>query len=189
MNILKTTILLTVSLLLVSGACFAQKEDESDFVFWSADKKLSLDDFGIQTKNMESGPTSAQFIVDYKLSGLNFFSKNFNKKVRNYMLRSVSQIDTTGNVAVYLLYQQTLFDMSEVYTRRFRQALRENKKKLIKGTSIADEINEELMKELAQRSTQYTQETNAANDPARQKQWAETIAKELGELSDFAYEK
>ncbi len=120
-------------------------------------QKLSLDDFGIKTKNMESGATSAQFMVDYKISGLNFLTKNFNKKVRNYMIIPASQIDTTGNAPVYLLYQQTLFDLCEIYTRQFRKALRENRKKLLKSTAIAEDLNQEIMTAYAlRRGTIYT---------------------------------
>jgi len=189
MNIIRRSIFILISFLLFTVPAFTQEKDDDNIVLWSAVKKLTLDDFGIKTQNMESGATSAQFMVDYKISGLNFFTKNFNKKVRNYMIKSASQIDTTGNVPIYLLYQQTLFDMCEIYTRQFRKALRENRKKLLKSTSVADDLNQEIMTEYGRRRAQYTQETNAANYPDKQKEWQLQIAKELEALVDFAYEK
>ena len=189
MDMMRKSIFMLASFLLLASPVLPQDKDDDNIVLWSADKKLSLDDFGIKTKNMESGATSAQFMVDYKISGLNFLTKNFNKKVRNYMIKSASQIDTTGNVPVYLLYQQTLFDICEVYTRQFRKALRENRKKLLKSTAIAEDLNNEIMTAYALRRGQYTQETNAANYSDKQKEWQMQIAKELEELADFAYEK
>lgn len=144
MDIIRKSILILASFLVLAAPAFSQDKEDDNIVLWSADRNF-VRRFGIKTKNMESGATSAQFMVDYKISGLNFLTKNFNKKVRNYMIIPASQIDTTGNAPVYLLYQQTLFDLCEIYTRQFRKALRENRKKLLKSTAIAEDLNQEIM--------------------------------------------
>lgn len=105
------------------------------------------------------------------------------------MVKSTSQIDTTGNVQQYLLYQQTLFDLSEVYARELRKALKENRKLLISGTKVADELNWKVMSEFLDRRSKYTQETNSASDPVKQKEWEDQIAYELNELKDYIYGK
>lgn len=183
----KRLFFITLSLLFFTTA-FSQKKD-NDRVYWHDRQKLIVDDFGIKTKNLESGATSAEFAIDYEVSRFNFVSKNLNKNVRNYMVKSTSQIDVTGNVEQYLLYQQTLFDLSEVYARELRKALKENRKLLISGTKVADELNWKVMSEFLDRRSKYTQETNSAGDRTKQKEWEEEIAYELNELKDFAYGK
>lgn len=189
MELLKSKRLFTLTFfLLVFAAAYSQKKDD-DRVYWNDRQKLIVDDFGIKTKNLESGATSADFAIDYDVSRFNFVSKNFNKNVRNYMVKSTSQIDTTGNVRQYLLYQQTLFDLSEVYARELRKALKENRKLLISGTKVADELNWKVMSEFLDRRSKYTQETNSAGDPVKQKEWEDQIAYELNELKDYVYGK
>jgi len=67
--------------------------------------------------------------------------KNFNNKVRNCFIKSTSWIDTTTNVSNSLRYQQTLFNICEIYTRKFRKELKENRKKIVSGTQFADKLN------------------------------------------------
>lgn len=183
----KRLFILTLSLFVFTVAYSQNKDD--DRIYWSDRQKLIVDDFGIKTRNLESGATSADFAIDYDVSRFNFVSKNFNKNVRNYMIKSTSQIDTTGNVQQYLFYQQTLFDLSEIYARELRKALKENRKLLISGTKVADELNWKVMSEFLDRRSKYTQETNSASDPVKQKEWEDQIAYELNELKDFAYGK
>ena len=105
------------------------------------------------------------------------------------MVKTGSQIDTTGTVDIYLLYQQTIFNLCEIYTRHFRKELRENRSKFMKGAGFADELNMEIMKQLMIRREEYTKETNSATNPEKQREWEAQIRKELEELADYAYEK
>lgn len=185
----KSNLLILILLFFFSGEVYAQKTNDDNLIYWSATQKLTTNDFGIKTRNMEKGTTFAQFTVDYQIRGFNFLTKNFNKKVHNYMIKSASQIDTTANVQQSLQYQQTLFDLCEIYTRKLRKALRENRKKLISGLEIAKELNDQIMTEFANRKSEYTFDTSSATDQIKQKKWESQIAKELEELNEFAYEK
>jgi hypothetical protein len=127
--------------------------------------------------------------MDYQLNGFDFLTKNFNKKVRNRFIRTASWIDTTTNAQQSLLYQQTLFDICEIYTRQFRKALRENRKKIAKGTKIAEELNNQFVADFARRRIDYDRETKFGSDELKQKEWESKINKELAELSDYAYDK
>lgn len=127
-----------------------QKPDQN-LVFWSSTKKLTVDDFGIKTKSNETLTSFAQFSIDYQLRGFDFMTKNFNKKVRNYLIRSASSIDTTLDVPTSLRYQQTLFDICEIYTRQFRKALKENRMKIVYGPQLIDELNQQIMTDFTKR--------------------------------------
>lgn len=130
-----------------------------------------------------------QFSVDYQVSSMDFLTKNFNKKVRNTIIKSASWIDTTADVARALRYQQALFDLCEIYTRQFRKALKDNRKKLVKGTDIARELNEQTMAAFAQRRLDYDKATRNSMDEAAQLEWEAQIQKELSDLQDYAYDK
>ncbi|GHV57140.1 hypothetical protein FACS1894182_05240 [Bacteroidia bacterium] len=164
-------------------------QNNANHLYWSADKKLTVADFLIQPQSGQAMSSFAQFSIEHQVSGMNFLTKNFNKKVQNFMIPSASWIDTTNNVSQALLYQQTLFDLAEIYTRQFRKALRENRKKIATGLQIVTDLNDSIMSDLAKRRANYSQETNFAADSDSQLQWEEQIKQELLELKDFAYEK
>jgi hypothetical protein len=166
----------------------AQNTTDDNLVFWSSTRKLSADDFLIKTRNGETNPSSAQFSVDYQVSGLDFMTKNFNKKVRNYVIKSASWIDTTSNVSNSLRYQQSLFDICEIYTRQFRKALKENRKKIISGTNFVAELNQKIMTDFSNRRAVYDMESNFGLITEKQLEWESQIQNELVDLLEFANE-
>lgn len=173
---------------LLTMPLFAQSVSDSNLIFWSSTKKLTADDFGIKTQNQETNPSFAQFSVDYQVGGFDFMTKNFNRKVRNYLIKSASTLDTTSDVAASLRYQQTLFDICEIYTRHFRKALKENRKRIASGTHFIDELNQTAMTDFANRRVQYDSETNFGTIEEKQIEWENIIKKELNDLREFANE-
>jgi hypothetical protein len=153
------------------------------------DKKISIDDFSIKTRELETAASFAQFSVDYNVNGFDFLKKNFNKKVRSSLMHAASWMDTTADCKQSLIYQQTLFDICEIYTRQFRKALRDNRRKIAKGTKIAEELNVHYMTGFAKRSIAFDRETKSGIDEPARKPWENQIQKELTDLEDFAYEK
>lgn len=170
-----------------TSIAFSQNSNENN-IFWSSSKKLTIDDFGIKTKNDETSPSFAQFSVDYQINGFDFMTKNFNKKVRNYLIKSASWIDTTTNISVSLRYQQTLFDLSEIYTRQFRKSLKENRKKIASGLQIVEDLNQKAMTDFANRRRIYDRETNFGIIQDKQIEWEMQIKKELDDLQNYANE-
>ena len=158
-------------------------------MLWSSTRKLTADDFAIKTKRLESSSSFAQFSLDYQVNGFDFLTKNFNRKVRNNFLSLASWIDTANNLNQSLLYQQTLFDICEIYARHFRRGLKENRKQLAKGTKIVEELNSRYMTEFAKRRIAYDRETNFGINNLTQKEWELQIQTELADLADYAYEK
>jgi hypothetical protein len=179
-----------IFIFLFASTCISLGQDttNTNLVFWSSTRKLSLSDFGIKTSNSETSTSFAQFTVDYKVSGFDFMTKNFNKRVRNYLIRSASTIDTTVNVSTSLQYQQTLFDLCEIYTRQFRKELKANRKKITSGTQFVDGINQKVMTDFANRRVIYDRETNFGSISEKQIEWEKAIAKELTDLMEFSNE-
>lgn len=181
-------IMILVLILQPANICYGQSSKDQNLVFWSSTRKLTTDDFVIKTKNGETTSSFGQFSLDYQVSGFDFMTKNFNKKVRNYFIKSASWIDTTSNVANSLRYEQTLFDISEIYTREFRKALKENRKKIASGTHFVDELNQKIMTDLSNRRVLYDGQSNFGQNVAIQTDWEVQIHRELTELNEFANE-
>lgn len=189
---MKVCLHVTILKMMVIAFCFssnvyAQKESDLDKLYWSENTKISLADFGIQTQDTSQGLSSASFSVEYNIYALNFFG-NYNKKVRHCMIRSASQIFVGENVDQYIRYQQTLFDIQEIYVRLLRKALKENKKKLLLRTEFADELREQIIGvDLPVRQAKYNNETNSGKNKQKQAEWELLIKKELLFLNDYAY--
>jgi hypothetical protein len=180
--------LLVVAVVLFLGLSSVAQENP-DYLMWSPTKKLDLNDFGIKKSNSTAGSSFAQFSLDFSLAGFDYFSKNFNKKVKNSVIKSASWIDTTANVEASIKYQQTLFDIAEIYARIFRKELKENRKQLVKGLHFVESVNSRVSSEFTKRRLKYDEETKSGTDFAKQQLWEDQIRKELDELSDFQYEK
>lgn len=131
-------------LLLLNLTAIAFGQDNDARLRWSPTRKLTPNDFTIKTKNLETTTSFAQFYIAYKVKGFDFMTKNFNKKVDNYFIKSASWIDTTSNIQHSLIYQQTLFDISEIFARLFRKALHDNRKKIISGTDFIQELDQKI---------------------------------------------
>lgn len=172
-----------------SSISFSVGQVNNDNLLWNETHKLTVDDFGIKTNSLETSPSYVQFSFDYQINGYDFMTKNFNKKVRNFIIRTASWIDTTTNVSQSLLYQQTVFDISEIYARQFRKSLRENRKQITYGKQIVEELNNKIMTEFSKRRIDYDRETSFGADITKQREWEMQIQKELLSLDDFAYDK
>lgn len=76
------------------------------------------------------------------------------------MIKSASTIDTIADVSKSLRYQQTLFDICEIFTRQFRKALKENRKKIASGVEFIEELNQQAMSDFANRRVLYDKKTS-----------------------------
>jgi hypothetical protein len=179
--------ILIIAILLFSSKSFSQ--ENPDYLLWDSTFKITIDDFGIKKSDSQSGSSFALFTIEHNVSGLDFLTKNFNKKVKNFMIKSGSWIDTTYNVESSLKYQQTLFNIAEIYSRQFRKELQTNRKQISKGLTIVHDIFSKISSDFAKRRLEYDAETNYGNDIQKQEQWDIQIKKDLEELSDYDYNK
>jgi hypothetical protein len=159
-----------------------------NYIYWSSNRKLTLDDFGIKTSDGKAGACASQYYFSYRVTGMDFMTKNFNKKVLNCIVRSASWIDTTFDVTKSLRYEQTLFDLAEIYARHFRKDLSANRKKLLKGTDFVKELSTKAMTDFAKRQVDYVSDTQFGTNPVMQERWEGIIKMELDSLKEFAQE-
>jgi hypothetical protein len=171
--------------ILLSQVTLAQNGNER---LWS-ELRLTADDFQMNITVPESQPCFAQFSITYSVHGFDFFTNNFNKKVRNTMMLNASWINKDSpRLNELLQYQQILFDMSEVYSRIFRQELLRNKKQIVKGLAIVKEIDQRVMSHMSEERARFEKETEGGSKPDAVRLWEEDIHARLLTLDLFRYE-
>jgi len=180
-------LILLFAFIIVSLKAFTQKND--DYLYWSATRKLTARDFVIKTSDNKTTSSFAQFFFSYEVKGSDFITKNFNNKVHNCLIPSASWIDSSYDIKTSLRYQQTLFDLSEIYARRFRKDLKDNRKKLLKGTDFVKELNTKQVTDFSKRRIDYDTETQFGTNKIIQERWESLIQLELHQLKEFAVEE
>lgn len=174
---------------LCTFASFAQKSsDDTKLVCWSKNRKLTINDFQIKVANKGNSFSSAQFSYDYKVSAVFGLPKNYKSQITNCLMKNASWIDTTNNTTISLRYQQTLFDLGEIYVRQFRKFVYDNRKKLAWSKLNIDEINTKIMNDFTQRRAAYDTETSYGSNTEKQKIWEAKIWNEIEALKEFSAE-
>jgi len=159
--------------------------DTTDYITWSTTRRLTVNDFLIKITRDPTHPSIAHFTLSFN-GKRNIWTGRPKYIIYNCFLKSASWIDTTFNVATTLRYQQTLFDLAEIYTRQLRKQLQINIRKVTIKPDYVDKLNAEIMAAMAKRHVQYDLETKYGVDALEQKRWELTIQRELAELEEYA---
>jgi hypothetical protein len=164
----------------VQSAATAQDKLE-----WTDNYKLTLDDFLANPPSTGTIQTvQGHTFIEYKFSNYELLgSKNFNKNVTCYFLKTASWIDKGENTGKLLGYAQAVFDMNEWMARELRKRFRENKKLLLAGKQ--NEIYEKLAAEFANIQSRYSKETEYGSIQSTQMEWETKIEDELTKLADY----
>lgn len=178
--------------LLISVSAYAQKTELSDpdYVDWSASRRLVASDFALQPRaNSNLYGSRGSFLLGYKGgNAIELLSRNSNNAVYNRFFRLTSWLDTSDpeSVEQQIEFQQTQFDIQEIYARRLRQKIKSSATRmLLIGKPTMDELAKELLKEAELRQVQYADETNYARLLEKQAEWARKIQQELQELQAY----
>lgn len=155
---------------------------------WNSEDRISESDFQLKIDSTKSAPCYAAYSMTYGVNGFDFFTKNFNKKVKNIMFRNASWLNANETDKQQLIrYQQILFDISEKYTREFRKELFINRKTIVKGTQIVEKINGEILKELTTEKSKFEYESDFGRIESVIEKWEKRVSLEIQELSEFRY--
>ncbi|TGE15284.1 hypothetical protein [Hymenobacter elongatus] len=173
-----------LGLLLLAVPARAQNAPaDTDFLPWSATRRLTAADFRMQLRaNTNMRGSSASFVLGMDGNAYDLLGKRGNNAVYNRMFRPASWLDTTevAEVSRSICYQQTLFDIQEIYVRRLRQEARANARKIILiGKPNLTELSARHVKEAQQRQVDYTEETAYGTISQPQAVWEQQILTEL----------
>lgn len=171
--------------LLISFSSFGQ-----DVIEWDKDYRLQKSDFGLSKKgNIDSYSVYAACVIDFQfqMNGYQFmFTKNFNSKVKTTFTRSASFIQTSDSLISQRLVKlsQVEFDMAELYARKFRKLLFENKN-AFSNVGFYQDLYTRIQKEHADRHSDLIENTNTGMAENRVREYQEQVLKEIDELSDY----
>lgn len=159
---------------------------------WSAENRLNINDFLIQTNiNSSSDKIYSQFAITHAISGFDFMKRNLNQKVKNTFISRASWIDTsqtTNEINAQIEYQQLQFDLAEIQTRTIRKQAFINKRTITKGLDVIEQIVNDALVEFSNQRLKLFQETNGGSDQRKLKEWKSKIDKDLLDLDQFRFE-
>ena len=186
---MKNLSFLLLSLFLIQ--CSAGKLSEShqtysqdDYLYWSETRKLSWDDFkgtppsssdNLSTEIFMSIPSSIEKDVfnSPKLTSVCVFDKRHSWVNKNIM-----------NDAL-LLYDQTIFDIHEVYARRLRKTFLETDFGLNDFKEKYKSMTEKNNNDLLNRIEEFKKDSNFGQNKKSVMQWTIKIKYELQELNHY----
>jgi len=173
--------------LLVMAPAYAQRAaPDTDYLNWSATRRLTAADFQMKPQSSQNLNGSLA-MFSYSLDGSvgQLLGKKANGIVWARMLRTASWMDV-ATAEQQLRYQQTLFDIEELYIRRFRQQARANARRiLLVGKPDINTLLDAEMKAAQLRQASYAEETNYGTIPEKQAAWQQQILVELQELQAY----
>ena len=174
-------------LLLLSVTTHAQ-----DKIEWDGLYELQLSDFQSPAMQIGSGnvyslhPVSG-FDFAIRMSNYEFmFTKNFNSKINNSFNREASALSSPDSAtAMHMLqFARYQFDLSELYARKFRQKLFEQKNAFSDITFVQPAFNQ-IQQEYAERYSIAGTETDLGRNAEKLAELHLAVKEELAALADY----
>lgn len=175
-------LILVLSFISFSFTVAFQKGDVK--IYWSKDRPLTWDDF--TGKILKGNPHDA-----YTDSGIDF-KYTYNSKehvlvvdLLTNFVKNKSSVKTGKKVDILLNHEQKHFDISEIFTRKFRKNILEEKFKEKNCTKKLEVLSDKYLNELGKYQELYDKETDHCKNEKKQAVWDEKIKNELLELEKF----
>lgn len=160
---------------------------------WTEDSVLSINHF--RSPQSEISPdvkiisiySGSSYDFSFQMSSLEFmFTKNFNSRVRTSFDPKIGVIVAPDSTTAKRLvsYGQYNFDLTELYARKLRKALHENKK-MFSNTTFFNTFYEELKEEWTQRSSEVMKTTELGKNEALLKIEQDKVAQEILEYKAY----
>ena len=181
--------------ILIIYILFAIQTYSQNEIHWDGKYQLQLTDF--QSTSTQIGNTKVSslnctsgfnFLVS--MSNIEFlFTKNFNSKVNNRFMRDASSLVSPNKETVDCLinFAQFQFNLSELYARKLRKNLYDNKK-TFSDVSFLKPIFDETQKEYSIRLTNATKETDLGSKSSILQKLNAQVLIELEDYAEFCKE-
>lgn len=171
---------------------FFSYSQTQEIIQWEDNHKLTIADFQapnskIGEARLKGADPSIAIEFAFEMSSPAFmFTKNFNDKVDcafDPMLSSLMAQDT-ATALKYVQFSQFSFDLTELYARKMRQKLFENKG-LFSNTDFFKPIYDEIYRQLQQRQSLAYTETEGGLKEAELKELHRAVWDEINALDNF----
>jgi hypothetical protein len=159
---------------------------------WNGEYQLTLADFqsaATQVGNVShySLHSASQIDFSYQMtSGEFMFTKNFNSKVGCSFKRNASALTAPDSAFAQDLvrFAQFEFDLSELYARKFRKRIYEEKG-AFSNPNFFKPLYDAILEEFSERNALAGKETEVGQKKERLEELHQQVLTEINELSDF----
>jgi hypothetical protein len=181
----------TITILIACLAGFNQQ-----IIEWTPEYNLSLTDFQSPQTEINQELTSYTIIsganvnFSFHMSSYEFIlTKNFNSKVKSTFNRSAAVIVAPDTITAMQLVSvgQFNFDLSELYARKFRKQLYEQKG-AFSNVSFFQPIFDNLQVEMKSETARVLKATDLGKDEKLLNGENEKVLQEIETLSDFCFD-
>ena len=173
--------------LLFAFVLLAFQKDDKNFIEWSKDTPLTWKDFKATQASGAKFAALTYWSIYFTCSGE---SDSLKMEVICFFGKKESAVKTSARKDTSLLrHEQYHFNLAEVYTRKFRKALQENKYTFKDASDKSKKLYKQYFGECKQEQDKYDEETEHSLKTDKQKAWEGKIDKELNELEQYTWKK
>jgi hypothetical protein len=167
----------------VNTAVFAQIENDS-VIYWSKKRKLKWCDF--QTKLTDSAFKSKNIAVTSSIINyISYLEEGMpNYRVLVYFKKFESWTKDTNSLYI-LNHEQMHFNITEIYARKGRKAIRELRTTDNENIDDYKKIIHQILEELDKTQDKYDNETQHSINNTKQQVWDNKIIQQLEDLKDY----
>jgi hypothetical protein len=171
---------------------FVSLTQAQNVIEWDGKYQLRLSDFQSATTEIGKGNiyslfTTSNFDFAFYMSSVEFMTtKNFNGKVScSFKRDAAAMVAPDSSIAYSLLnFARYEFDLAELYARKFRKRLFEEKR-AVSSTTFIQPIYDQVQKELVERHTIAAKETEIGKNTESLSTLHTSVKREIEELADF----
>lgn len=179
--------LFILSILILSNPVQGQNSIE-----WDKDYQLQFSDFQSSTTqiggtNIYSLHIGSSMDFSFYMSNAEFmFTKNFNSKVNCSFNRSAASLVASDSIIAFdlLCFSRYAFDLSELYARKFRKKLFEEKG-IFSDVNFFKSLYDKIQSEFTERCTIAERVTDLGRNREQLKELHQEVLREIEQLSDF----
>ena len=162
-----------------------QTYSKENYIYWSDSKKLTWDDFqGTPIGSNENYVTEIHLYNPATIEKANYFST---AKLTSICVfdKKHSWVNTKNASAELLLYNQVMFNIYELYTRKLRKEFYSTDFSLDDYIQEFHTMTEKNNSDLKNRLEDFRRDADLGKNVAGIKFWEMTVDKELDELKEF----
>lgn len=177
-------------LIIVLVSSFCQYLFSQPIIEWSEDYNITLADFkdtppDMAEDNMQMYNVGIQINLNFAMGGYQFMlTKNFNKYVSADLYPMSSWMEPGEYADTFVGISNLSFDLAEVYARKLRQAMYENKKAFSNANFYQKESQRILDEYTDEQSVMHSELLNQ-NDEGNKAKWEAKIQAALTEMADY----
>lgn len=162
-----------------------------DIVEWSPTYQLTKSDFQMKPANSGNGQryyAACQMDFSYQMSNYEFmFTKNFNRFSRAIFNRKASWMDEGPLQERLIDMAQLDFDLVELYTRKIRKRMYEEKRAFSNATFYQQAVTD-TQRLYAERLAEIVRDTDSGQSETRTREIHEQVVREINELNEYCKE-